>query len=77
MILSAGSSTVLGFSGVGADELLELLEEEVLEDILNQMKIPKDLKKIGKNRKQGAHREIEWAESRGEKMEEQQEKEGF
>ena len=45
--LSMGSSTVLGFWGAGADELLELVEEEVLEDILNQMKISKKLRKIG------------------------------
>ena len=41
-ILCMGSSTVLGFWRAGADKLLELLEEEVLEDILNQMKIPKN-----------------------------------
>ena len=76
-ILSTSSSTVLGFWGAGADELLELLEEEVLEDILNQMKIPKNLEKIGENRKQGIRGETEWAKCRGEKMEEQQEKEGF
>ena len=47
--LSMGSSTVLGFWGAGADELLELLGEKVLEDILNQMKIPKKIsKKLGK-----------------------------
>ena len=50
-ILSMGSSIVLGFWDVGADEFLELLEEEVLEDILNQMKTPKNPKKIRKNRK--------------------------
>ena len=47
LILCTGSSIALGFWGAGADELLELLEEEVLEDILNQMKISKKLKKIG------------------------------
>ena len=44
-----GSSTELRFWGTGTDKLLELLEEEVLEDILNQvktLKIPKKLKKI-------------------------------
>ena len=49
-ILSTGSYTVLGFWGAGADELLELLEEEVLEDILNQVKILKILKKLKKIR---------------------------
>ena len=38
-------STELGFWGAGTDELLELLEEEVLEDILNQVKTPKNSKK--------------------------------
>ena len=46
-ILSAGSCTVLGFWRAGNDELLESLEEEVLEDILNQIKISEKLKKIG------------------------------
>ena len=32
------------------DELLELLEEEVLEDIMNQAKTLKILKKLGKRR---------------------------
>ena len=41
-ILSMGSSIALRFWGAGADELLELLEEEVLEDILNQIKISKN-----------------------------------
>ena len=72
-----GSSTVLEFWGAGADELLELLEEEVLEDILNQMRTPKNFKKIEKNRKQGAHGETKWLKCKEEKMEEQQEKEGF
>ena len=44
-ILSTGSYTVLRFWGAGADELLELLEEKVLEDILNQIKIPKKFRK--------------------------------
>ena len=66
-----GSSTVLGFWGAGADELLELLEEEVLEDILNQMRIPNNPEKIGKNKKQSTRGETEWAECRGGKMEEQ------
>ena len=72
-----GSSTVLGFWGAGADELLELLEEEVLEEILNQMKTPKNSKKIKKNKKQGARGEIERTKCRGGKIEEQQEKKGF
>ena len=33
------------------DELLELLEEKVLEDILNQVKILKNPSKIKKNKK--------------------------
>ena len=45
-----GSSTELRFWGDGTDELLELLEEEVLEDILNQTKILKTLKKLGEIR---------------------------
>ena len=77
LTLSTGSSTVLGFWGPGADELLELLEEEVLEDILNQIKIPKNLGKIEKNRKQGTRGETERTECRGGKTKEQQEKEGF
>ena len=39
--IGRGPSTELGFWGAGTDELLELLEEEVLEDILNQVKIQK------------------------------------
>ena len=42
-----GSSTELGFCGIGTDKLLELLQEEVLENILNQEKTLKNLKKIG------------------------------
>ena len=45
-----GSSIKLRFSGAGTDELLELLEEEVLEDILNQVKILKISKKLRKIR---------------------------
>ena len=45
-----GSSTELEFCAIGTDELLELLEEEVLEDILNQVKILKILKKLKKIR---------------------------
>ena len=47
--IGQGSSTELRFWRVGTDKLLELLEEEVLEDILNQvktLKISKKLKKI-------------------------------
>ena len=76
-IRSAGSSTVLGFWGAGADELLELLEEEVLEDILDQVKILKNLEKIRKNKKQGTRGKTERAECKGGKMKEEQEKEGF
>ena len=73
-----GPSTELRFWGAGMDELLELLEEEVLEDILNQVKIPKkNLKKIEKNKKQGTREKTEWAECKGGKMKEQQEKERF
>ena len=45
-----GSSTELGFCGTGTDELLELLEEEVLENILNQVKILKISEKFKKIR---------------------------
>ena len=44
-----GSSTELRFWGAGMDGLLELLEEEVLEDILNQVKILKISKKLYKH----------------------------
>ena len=60
-----GPSTELRFWGAGTDELLELLEEEVLEDILDQVKILKNLEKIRKNKKQGACGKIEWAECKG------------
>ena len=42
--------------GAETNELLELLEEEVLEDILNQVKTLKNSKKIEKNKKQGARK---------------------
>ena len=47
--IERGSFTELRFWRAGIDELLELLEEEVLEDISNQvkiLKIPKKLEKI-------------------------------
>ena len=43
-VLATGSSTVPGLWGTGADELLELLEEEISEDILGQMKATKSQK---------------------------------
>ena len=43
--IGRGPSTELGFWEVRMDELLELLEEEVLEDILNQVKISKKFQK--------------------------------
>ena len=52
--IERGSSTELRLWGAGTDELLELLEEEVLEDILNQVKTLKILKKLEKNKKQDA-----------------------
>ena len=67
--IGRGPSIELGFWEAGTDELLELLEEEVLEDILNQVKIPKNLKKIRKNKKQGTRGETERAECEGEKNE--------
>ena len=48
--IGRGSSTELRFWGAGTDELLELLEEEVLEDILNQVKTLKISKKLRKIR---------------------------
>ena len=50
-VLAAGSSTVPVLWGTGADELLELLEEEISEDISNQMEATKILEKIKKNSK--------------------------
>ena len=47
-VLATGSSTVPVLWGIGADELLELLEKEISEDILDQMeatKIPKNREK--------------------------------
>ena len=44
-ILATGSSTVPVLWETGADELLELLEEEISEDILDQM----EATKISKN----------------------------
>ena len=44
-VLAMGSSTVPVLWGIGADKLLELLEEEISEDILDQTeatKIPKN-----------------------------------
>ena len=48
LILATGSSTVPVLWRTEADELLELLEEEISEDILDQMeatKIPKNWEK--------------------------------
>ena len=48
-VLATGSSMVPVLWETGADELLELLEEEISEEILDQMeatKIPKKSKKI-------------------------------
>ena len=47
--LDVGSSTVWGFWGAEADELLEPLEEEVPEDISN--KDPKNLGEIRQNKR--------------------------
>ena len=44
-VLTTGLSTVQGLWGTGADELLEPLEEEILEDILDQMEATKNFKK--------------------------------
>ena len=43
-----GSSMVQGLWGFGADELLELLEEEISKDILDQMKATKNPEKKSK-----------------------------
>ena len=44
-IPATGPSTIQGLWEIGADELLELLEEEISEDILDQM----EATKISKN----------------------------
>ena len=48
--IERGSFTELRFWRAGIDELLELLEEEVLKDILKQVKNLKNSKKIKKIR---------------------------
>ena len=45
LVLATGSSTVQGLWGIGADKLLELLEEEISEDILDQIEATKNPEK--------------------------------
>ena len=44
LVLATGSSTVPVLWETGADELLELLEEEISKDILDQMEVTKSQK---------------------------------
>ena len=44
-VLATSSSMIQGLWGTGADELLEMLEEEISKDILNQIEATKNPEK--------------------------------